>query len=216
MLVGERMSSPVIFAHPDMPIHDALNLTKCEHIRRLPVVDKHGKLIGIVTDEDLFTASPSQATSLSIYELNYLLSKITVGEIMTRHVFTVAEDTPIETAARIMSDNKVGGLPVMRDREVIGMITETDLFKIFLELMGARDIGVRVTALVHDEPGQLAKLTRAIFEKGGNLVALGTFAGESPANKLVAFKVANMQLEEVQAEIEPIIERLIDIRVCCP
>lgn len=216
MLVGERMSSPVIFAHPDMPIHDALNLIKCERIRRLPVVDKHGRLIGIITDEDLFSASPSQATSLSIYELNYLLSKITVGEIMTRHVFTVTEETPIEAAARMMSDNKVGGLPVMRGEEVVGMITETDLFKIFLELMGAREIGVRVTALVHDEPGQLAKLTRAIFEKGGNLLSLGTFAGESPSNKLVAFKVAGIEVEEVRAEIEPIIERLIDIRICCP
>lgn len=216
MLVGERMSHPVIFCHPDMPIHDALNLLKSEHIRRLPVVGKHGKLVGIVTDEDLFTASPSPVTSLSIYELNYLLSKITVGQIMTREVLTVTEETPLEEAARTMADNKIGGLPVMHGDQVVGIITETDLFKIFLELLGARDIGVRVTALLPNEPGQLARLTGVIASKGGNIISLGTFAGDNPSNGLVALKIADMGLEQVRAELEPIVERLVDIRVCCP
>jgi acetoin utilization protein AcuB len=216
MLVYERMTHPVIFAHPDMPIHDALSLMKNEHIRRMPVVDKHGKLVGIVTDEDLFTASPSQATSLSIYELNYLLSKVTVGQIMTKNVITVTEDTPIEEAARVMADNKIGGMPVMRDHHIVGMITETDLFKIFLELMGARSIGVRVTALMEDTHGQLAKLAQRVAEKGGNFVSFSTFAGEDPSNILVAFKVTDMELQTLQTEIEPLLERIIDIRTCCP
>jgi acetoin utilization protein AcuB len=216
MLVGERMSHPVIFCHPDMPIHDALKLIKNEHIRRLPVVNKQGRLVGIVTDEDLFTASPSPVTSLSVWELHYLLSKVTVGQIMTRDVLTVAEETPIEEAARLMADNKVGGLPVMREHHIVGMITETDLFKIFLELMGARDVGVRVTALIPDTHGQLARLSQAIAEKGGNFVSFGTFAGEDPSNRLVAFKVSDIALEQVQAVIEPVVERLIDIRLCCP
>lgn len=216
MLVGERMSHPVIFCHPDMPIHDALKLIKNEHIRRLPVVNKQGRLVGIVTDEDLFTASPSPVTSLSVWELHYLLSKVTVEQIMTRDVLTVAEETPIEEAARLMADNKVGGLPVMREHHIVGMITETDLFKIFLELMGARDVGVRVTALIPDTPGQLVRLSQAIAEKGGNFVSFGTFAGEDPSNRLVAFKVSDIALEQVQAVVEPVVERLIDIRLCCP
>lgn len=216
MLVYERMSHPVIFAHPDMPLHDALNLMKHEHIRRLPVVDKHGKLVGIVTDEDLFSASPSQATSLSIYELHYLLSKVTLNTIMTKNVLTVAEDTPIETAARIMADNKVGGLPVMRDDHVVGIITETDLFKIFLELMGARSFGIRVTALLEDTHGKMAELTAAIANNGGNFVSISTFAGDDPSNILTAFKVTDMELEQVRTVIQPIIERIIDIRECCP
>lgn len=216
MLVGERMSHPVLFCHSDMPIHDALNLIKQEHIRRLPVVDKHGKLIGIVTDEDLFTASPSPVTSLSIWELNYLLSKVTVGQIMSKHVTTVTEDTPIEVAARIMADNKIGGLPVLRGDQVVGIITETDIFKIMLELMGARDMGVRVTALMTDAHGQLAKLASAVAESGGDFLSFGTFAGEAPSNILVAFKVANIELEQLRQVIEPIVERVIDIRLCCP
>ncbi len=120
-----------------MPIVDALNLMKSEQIRRAPVV-KDNNLIGIVSDDDLLNASPSPVTSLSVWEINYLLSKITVSDVMTKNVLTVTEDTPIEEAARIMADNKIGGLPVMRDGNVTGIITETDLFKIFLELMGAR------------------------------------------------------------------------------
>ncbi len=216
MLVGERMSSPVIFVHPDMPIHDALNLIKSEHIRRLPVVDKHGNLIGIVTDEDIFTASPSPVTSLSVWELNYLLSKITVAQIMTREVITVTEDTPIEDAARIMADNKVGGLPVVRDSHVVGIITETNLFKLFLELMGARSEGVRVTALMSNTSGQLARIAHAISDQGGNFVSFGTFAGEDPTNILIAFKVTELDIDTVRTQIEPIVERIIDIRICCP
>lgn len=105
MLVGERMSHPVITVPPSMPIVEALNLMKREHIRRAPVVQE-GKLVGIVSEKDLLNASPSSATSLSVWELNYLLSKVTVKEIMTTKVLTVDESTPIEEAARIMADNK--------------------------------------------------------------------------------------------------------------
>lgn len=213
MLVGERMSHPVITIPPDMPIIDALNLMKREHIRRTPVV-KNGKLVGIVSDKDLLNASPSPATSLSIWEINYYLSKITVEEIMTREVITVTEDTPIEQAARIMADNKIGGLPVMRDGKVVGIITETDLFKLFLELLGARESGVRVAVLVKDVPGQLARLTKAIAEKGGNIVALGTFAGDDPSTRDITIKIQGIEMEEVKGLLEPIVEEIKDIRVC--
>jgi acetoin utilization protein AcuB len=214
MLVGERMSHPVISIPPDMPIVDALNMMKRERIRRTPVV-KEGKLIGIVSDKDLLNASPSPATSLSVWEMNYLLSKITVRDVMTKDVLTVTEDTPIEQAARIMSDNKIGGLPVMRGDRVVGIITETDLFKIFLEIMGAREMGVRVTALMHEEHGQLAKLTQAISNEGGNFIALGTFSGEDPSNRTVTFKVSDLDMEKIKSITEPLVERLIDIRICC-
>lgn len=211
MLVGERMSHPVITVPPSMPIVDALNLMKREHIRRAPVVQE-GKLVGIVSEKDLLNASPSSATSLSVWELNYLLSKVTVKEIMTTKVLTVDESTPIEEAARIMADNKIGALPVMRGDELVGIITETDLFKIFLELMGAREPGVRVTVLVPEKRGQLAQLTQAIASQGGNFVAFGVFSGESPANRLVTFKVTEMDEDKVRQLIEPLVLRVIDIQ----
>jgi acetoin utilization protein AcuB len=211
MLVGERMSHPIISIAPDMPVHDALDMFKRERIRRAPVV-KEGKLIGIVSDKDLLNASPSPASSLSIWEMNYLLSKITISEVMSKKVLTVNEDTPIEEAARIMADNKIGGLPVLRDGHVVGIITETDLFKIFLEFMGAREKGVRVTALIDEKPGQLAKITSAIAELGGNFIAFGQFTGEDPSNRLVTFKVTGLSKEVVKKSISGIAKEVWDVR----
>jgi acetoin utilization protein AcuB len=205
------MSHPVISIPPDMPIADALNLMRREHIRRTPVI-KDGNLVGIVSDKDLLNASPSPATSLSVWEMNYLLSKIKVKDVMTVDVMTVAEDTTIEEAARIMADNKIGGLPVMRDGHVAGIITETDLFKIFLELMGARESGVRGTILVLDKPGQLARVTQVIANLGGNVIALGTFTGEDSSNRLITFKVTGLSEEQLRKELEPIVVKIIDIR----
>jgi len=205
------MSHPVIPISPKMPIHDALSFFKREHIRRAPVV-KDGKLVGIVSDKDLLNASPSPVSSLSIWEMNYLLSKITIAEVMTRKVLTVTEDTPIEEAARIMADNKIGGLPVMRDAHVVGIITETDLFKIFLELMGARETGVRVTALVTEKAGQLAKITQVLSSLGGNFIAFGVFTGEDPSNRMITFKITGLEKEAVKSAIEPLVETLVDIR----
>jgi acetoin utilization protein AcuB len=215
MLVKKRMSSPVITIEPEMPIMQALELMKQHRIRRTPVV-KNGKMVGIVSDKDLLNAAPSDATSLSVWELNYLLAKIKVSEIMTKKVITVAEDTPIEEAAYLMDTHKIGGLPVMANGELVGLITETDLFRIFLELMGAQQDGVRVTALVPDKLGELDVLTHAIAEAGGEFLAFGQFAGDASVNRTVTFKVKNLDEETVRETIAPYIDELLDIRTCCP
>ncbi len=211
MFVGERMSHPVISLSPETPIHDALALFKKEHIRRAPVV-KDGKLVGIISETDLLNASPSPVSSLSIWEMNYLLSKVTIKQVMTKKVITVSEDTPIEEAARIMADNKIGGLPVLRGSKVVGIITETDLFKIFLELMGARNKGVRVTAILNNKAGELAKITKAIYNAGGNFIAFGQFAGEDPSTQMVTFKVEGMSKAAVKKAIWNVAKEVWDIR----
>lgn len=211
MLVGERMSRPPVTITPDLPINEALAMFKKERIRRAPVI-KGGKLIGIVSEKDLLNASPSPATTLSVWEMNYLLSKLTVSEVMTKDVITVTEDTPIEEAARIMADNKIGGLPVVKGTRVVGIITETDLFKLFLELMGAREKGVRVTALIEDTPGMLAKITKAITEAGGNFIAFGQFVGEDVDSRVLTFKVSGMSQDQVKKTIGDFTKKIWDIR----
>lgn len=211
MLVGERMSHPVITVSPDTPVLDAVDMLRKEHIRRAPVV-QDGKLVGIVAEKDMLNASPSSATLLSVWEVNYLVSKIKVKDVMTRKVLTVTEDTPIEEAARIMADNKVGGLPVMRDGKVVGIITETDIFKLLLEMMGARQKGVRIAVLVPNIAGEIARLSRAVFEKGGNIIALGTFAGEDPSTSELVFKVEGVPEEELRATLAPLALKLKDVR----
>lgn len=212
MLVGERMSHPVITVHPDLPVQEALNLMRREKIRRLPVVDQRGKLVGLVSERDLLHASPSDATSLSVWELNYLLSKIEVGEVMTENVQTVTDDTPVEVAARIMADHKFGGMPVTRGEEVVGIITETDLFTIFLEMLGARYRGVRVTCIAPNIPGELAEITTAVYERGGNFVSLSTALGDSTETGLVTFKVEGLKIEDMREILEPLVDEIVDIR----
>jgi acetoin utilization protein AcuB len=212
MLVGERMSHPVITVSPTTPMQEAHKLMRDEKIRRLPVVTEQGKLVGIISESDLLNAAPSDATTLSVWEMNYLLSKITVKEIMTRNVITAHPDTPLEDAARNMVDNKIGGLPVVRNGDVVGIITETDLFKIFLELLGARESGVRLSVLIPHVPGSLAQLTKTIFESDGNIVALGQFLGESSENREVTMKVRNIDQSALEELIKPNVERIIDIR----
>ncbi|WP_420627394.1 CBS domain-containing protein [Candidatus Leptofilum sp.] len=211
MLVKRRMSTPVITVPPEMSLPDCLKLMKQEHIRRAPVVE-NGRLIGIVSDKDLLNASPSDATSLSVWEISYLVNKIKVKDVMTKEVLTIQENMPIEEAARIMVDNKVGGLPVMKNGELVGLITETDLFKILLELMGARDQGVRVTAVASDAVGTLAKLSHAIASGGGSFLAFGEFSGDAASNRIVTFKVRHMDETAVRVALEPVVEKIIDIR----
>ncbi len=145
--------------------------------------------------------------------MNYLLSKITVKDVMTKKVMTVDENTPIEEAARILADNKIGGMPVMRGDKVVGMITETDLFKMFLELMGAREKGVRVTFLIEEKPGQLAAISKAVADLGGNFVAFGQFAGEDPSSRLITFKVQDITEDQVRQIVETYGIKLVDLRV---
>lgn len=212
MFVGERMSHPVISVTPETPVHDALALFKKEHIRRAPVM-KNGKLLGIISESDLLNASPSPATSLSVWEMNYLMSKVTVKNVMTKKVKTIDVNTPIEEAARVMADSKIGGMPVVRSGKIVGMITETDLFKIFLELMGARTKALRVTALVDEKPGQLAKVTKAIAEAGGNFLSFGMFSGPDTSSRVITFKVEGMSKDAITKTLSNVVKKFWDIRM---
>lgn len=212
MLVKDRMSRHPITITPDVSLHDALRLMREEKIRRLPVLDKKGKLVGIVSEKDLLYASPSPATTLSVYELNYLVSKIKVGDLMTKEVITIAEDCPLEEAARIMVDHQISGLPVMRGDVLVGIITESDLFKTFLELLGARIWGLRVTVKVQEGRGVLARLTQEIAQAGGHIVSLGTFWGDDPTNRLLTFKVQGIEKATMLEIIQRLGGELEDIR----
>ncbi len=212
MLVQERMSRHPITIRPNTSLHDALRIMRESHVRRLPVLDESGKLVGIAAEKDLLYASPSPATSLSVYELNYLVAKIRVEDLMTREVITVCEDCPIEEAARIMADNDIGGLPVMRGDTLVGMITESDLFKVFLELLGARVWGLRVTIKMREGKGVLARLTHGIAESGGNIVALGTFWGDDPTNRELALKVQDIDRATMEKIVQDLDANIMDIR----
>ncbi len=210
MNVGRRMSYPVFTVQPETPIVKAHELMAHEKVHRAPVV-KNGKLVGIITENDILKAYPSTATSLAVWEITALLAKITVKDIMVKNVQTVQEDTLIEDAARIIADRKISALPVLRGTELVGIITETDLFRIMLEMLGARHPGVRFSVLMPYQPGQIAKLTQAVYQKGGNIVALNTFEGDSSENFMMTLKVENVEQETLRQLIEPLVLKLIEI-----
>lgn len=136
MYVKHHMSSPALTITADTPFQDALKLMHERKIRRLPVVDRNGKLLGIVSERDLLHAAPSPATSLSVWELNYLLWKLTVKDLMATKVLTVTPDALLQEAATIMLEKKIGGLPVVDpDQHVVGVITETDIFKALVDML---------------------------------------------------------------------------------
>ena len=133
-LVRNWMSSPPITIHVDASLPEACELLRQHKIRRLPVVDEEGHLVGIVTRGDLRGAQPSEATTLSIWELNYLLAKLKIKEIMTPDPITIREDATIKDAAQLMIDYKISGLPVVdKDGQLVGMITESDIFRMVVK-----------------------------------------------------------------------------------
>lgn len=214
MLVRDRMTLNPVTVTQDVSVTDALRLMNDRKIRRLPVVDAAGSLVGIVSDRDLLQASPSPATSLAIWEIHELLAKLTVEKTMTREVITVAEDTPLEEAARVMVDHKIGGLPVMKGKELVGIISESDLFKTLLELLGGRRQGVRITVATTGAKGTLADVTNTIYEAGGNIVGLGFNELDSAdgGTWVNTFKVQGVDKDKLVEAMRPHVREILDVR----
>ncbi len=214
MLVRERMTQNPITVTPDLPVPEALRLMRDKKVRRFPVVDTHGKLVGIVSDKDLLQAGPSSATTLAIWEITELLGKLKVAEVMSRDLITVQDDTPLEEAARIMADGRIGGLLVLSGEKLVGIVTETDLFKSLLELLGGRRPGVRITVATPGGKGELAHITNAIYTVGGNIVGLAAREIEAGADTHweVTFKVQDVDVDTLVAALKPVTRAIHDVR----
>ncbi len=211
MLVRDRMSRNPITTYPAATVPDAMQVMRGSKVRQLPVLNDKGQMVGIVSLEDLLRVSPSPATSLSVHELNYLLEKLTVEQVMTRDVITVSEDAALEEAGRMMADAKVSGLPVMRDGELVGIITESHLFNVLLELFGARRKGVRVTVAIPRVKGSVAKITGAIAELGGSIVAMGE-ADEPGEEVSITMKIEDVPQDRLVEALKPLVLRIKDVR----
>lgn len=214
MFVRDRMSTQPVTVGPETKFQDALRLMQDGRFRRLPVVDSAGRLLGIVSERDLLHASPSPATSLSMWELSYLLSRLTVAKLMSTKVITVGEDTPLEEAARLMVTHRIGGMPVVdANHVVVGVITETDIFKAFVEMMGTGQAGLRLMLRVPNGKGVLAKLTTAISELDGNILSVGTFGVAQNGDATLLIKVAGINQEQLVKTLESLGDHVLDVRM---
>jgi len=172
MLVRNWMNRPAITINGNESIKDAMSLMKKHHIRMLPVL-KNDKLKGVVTDRDLKRASASDATTLDIHELLYLISKIKVSDLMSPHPITVTFDFTIEETAKVLLAHKISGVPVMAgSNEIVGIITQTDLFKALVSLAGVEKKGIQFGMIVEDRPGSIMEVANLIRSAGGRLVSV--------------------------------------------
>ncbi|MEX5284954.1 CBS and ACT domain-containing protein [Selenomonas sputigena] len=187
MFVANRMAKNPITVTPETKVDAARELMKKHHFRRLPVVDEDGRLVGFLSDRDIMRVSPSPATTLSRYEITSLLAKMRIEDIMQKNVVSVNEDATIEEAALIMYNHKIGGLPVISSvGVVVGVITETDIFKTFVDVMGLTHGKTRFTiADVGDKVGVVRDLAGAISDCGCNIDSLVTCQQEDGNYEIV-------------------------------
>lgn len=178
MYVKNSMTTNPYVLSPESTIVEAMELMRTKGVKRLPVV-KNNLLVGIISHSQLLEVSPSPATSLSVFEINYLLAKTKIDSIMTKKVITVSPDMLLEEAALLMREFKIGGLPVVSENKLVGIITETDLFDAFIEIMGFRDKGSRIALDIGvDHPGVLAEVTGIIAGFQINITHLAAFRSE--------------------------------------
>lgn len=185
MIVSKRMTANPTTITSAMTVVDALQIMRSNKFRRLPVVD-NGKLVGIVTDRDLREVSASPATSLSVFELNYLLAKMQVKDIMTKKVLTISAEATVEEAALVMYNNKIGGLIVVdANQAVVGILTETDIFKAFVDAMGLPQGKTRLSLLVPDRLGVINDISGVFKEQGVSIGSFVSFAAEDGQYEVV-------------------------------
>lgn len=213
MLVRDYMTSNPITVTPETTHKQATELMRERNVHHLPVVDREGRLVGIVVEDDLLAAQPSPATTLSIYEIHSLLSKLQVKAIMSHPVHTTTADCPLEEAARLMLAKDIGCLPVMEGPTLIGIITDTDIFEALVTLLGGGREGARFTLHVPDRPGMLAQVAQTVAEAGGNIVSVTNWHSKGDGKAYLTIKEQGAAYDTLKALLEALPEvDVVDLR----
>jgi acetoin utilization protein AcuB len=204
MFVKSKMERNPVTISPEASFYEARKLIREEGIRHLPVVDKKGKLVGLVTDRDIREAGPSDATLLSVQEINYLLGKLTVGGFMTpaEKLITVTPDTIIEKAVQLLHDNRIGSLPVVDGDELVGILTETDILELFVDVVGLTVKGTRLTILLEDEPGSLFGILKIIKDRNINVISVISPTLTFEGRRMVVIRMKTHEYDDVVQELE--------------
>ena len=214
MTVKRMMKKNPITTTAETSIVDFADILKENHIHRLPVLDKKGKLIGVITEKDILHASPSPVSSLSVYEMPYMLSRLKVSNLMTKDVRTIDPDTTVEEAAKIMVDDDLSCLPVIEGDKLVGIVSKSDMFKVLYELFGSLVKGTRVTFLFNQRSGEISRLSTALANKGFDIISIGTFVDKGEKDGvLTTIKVRTENSEGVLEMLRPIVKEILDVRV---
>ena len=210
MTVSKNMTINPVTTTPDMGVFEAFELMKNEGVQRLPVLDNDGNLVGIISEKNITSAAADR--KVSIVEFALLLSKIKVGDVMTKEVITVSIDDPVELAARKMSDNDISILPVVdNDGKLVGIVSRSDLFRLLLELFGTRHYGIRVTFRIKDQKGVIAKLAIALERIGANIVSIGNLDSDQGYSTII-MKINGVEESLIKDTLSPLVDGNLDIR----
>ena len=208
MLVKNWMSKNVITIDADDSMQHAIKLLKEHKINLLPVMKK-GKLAGVITDRDLKKSSPSEATTLDMHELFYLLSKIKVEDIMSKKLYTVPADYTVEEAAEILLEKRISGVPVVDEKgKIVGIITKNDIFRVLISLTGLGKKGVQIAVQLKDIPGAIKEVRELIRRYDGRTASILTSSENIPEGKLnVYFRIYQVEKARLQALVKDIQEK---------
>ena len=210
MTVSKNMTINPVTTTPDMGVFEAFELMKNEGVQRLPVLDNDGNLVGIISEKNITSAAADR--EVSIVEFALLLSKIKVGDVMTKEVITVSVDDPVEMAARKMSDNDISILPVVDNNgKLVGVVSRSDLFRLLLELFGTRHYGIRVTFRIKDQKGVIAKLAIALEKIGANIVSIGNLDSDQGYSTII-MKINGVEESLIKDALTPLVDGNLDIR----
>ena len=210
MTVSKNMTINPVTTTPDMGVFEAFELMKSEGVQRLPVLDGDGNLVGIISEKNITSAAADK--EVSIVEFALLLSKIKVGDVMTKEVITVSVDDPVEMAARKMSDNDISILPVVDNNgKLVGVVSRSDLFRLLLELFGTRHYGIRVTFRIKDQKGVIAQLAIALEKIGANIVSIVNLDSDQGYSTII-MKINGVEESLIKDALTPLVDGNLDIR----
>jgi acetoin utilization protein AcuB len=200
----EKIQRNPITISPEASFFEARNLIHEKGIRHLPVIDKNNHLVGIVTDSDIREAAPSDATLLSVQELNYLLGKLKVSAFMTpkQKLITIAPDTLVEEAAKLMHDNKIGCLPVLEKEKLYGIFTETDALGHLVDIFGLEQKGTRLSLALEDKPGAMLGILEVFKKHNINIISIVTPSFMVEGKRIAAIRIKTEDYKDVVKDLE--------------
>jgi acetoin utilization protein AcuB len=200
----EKIQKNPVTISPEASFFEVRNLIHEKGIRHLPVVDKNGKLVGIVTDRDIREAAPSDATLLSVQELNYLLGKLKVSAFMTSKdkLMTISPDALIEEAIQLMHDHKIGCLPVVEGDKLYGIFTETDALSHLVDIFGYKEKGTRLTVALEDKPGTMLGILEVIKKHNVNVISIVSPSFMVEGKRIAAIRIKTEDYKAVIQDLE--------------
>ncbi len=201
--IKEKMQKNPVTIGPDATFYEARAIIRDKGIRHLPVVDKNNQLMGIVTDRDIRQAAPSDATTLSVHELHYLLGKLKVSAFMTpkEKLITITPDIIIEEAVQLMHDHKIGCLPIVDGKKLVGIITETDVLAFLVDIFGLKLMGTRLVLALEDKPGQMHGITEVMKKFNINIISIVTPSYKVGGKRVAAIRIETHDYQDVVKEL---------------